>query len=105
LKALLRVTRMAVAIGLHRRTMDVEEGVERFRRDALVRDAVAEAETARATFDPTYGRYTWGKLEILRLREEARRRWGAGFTLRRFHDAMLELGAPPLGLLPAALER
>jgi hypothetical protein len=103
LKALLRVTRMAVAIGVHRRTMDVDEGVERFRRDALVRDAVAEAETARATFDPTYGRYTWGKLEILRLRDEARRRWGAGFTLRRFHDAMLELGAPPLGLLPAAL--
>jgi hypothetical protein len=103
LKALLRVTRMAVAIGVHRRTMTVDEAVERFRRDALVRDAVAEAETARATFDPTYGRYTWGKLEILRLRDEARRRWGAGFTLRRFHDALLALGAPPLGLLPAAL--
>jgi hypothetical protein len=104
LKALLRVTRMAVAIGLHSRTMDVEEAVHRFREDALVRDAVAEAETARATFDPTYGRYTWGKLEILALRDEARRRWGATFTLRRFHDAMLSLGAPPLGLLPAALE-
>jgi hypothetical protein len=105
LKALLRVTRMAVAIGVHRRSMAVDEAVRRFREDALVRDAVAEAETARATFDPTYGRYTWGKLEILRLRDEARRRWGAGFTLRRFHDAMLELGSPPLGLLPAALER
>jgi hypothetical protein len=105
LKALLRVTRMAVAIGIHRRTMDGDEAIQRFRRDALVRDAVAEAETARATFDPTYGRYTWGKLEILRLRDEARRRWGSGFTLRRFHDAMLELGAPPLGLLPAVLGR
>jgi hypothetical protein len=105
LKALLRVTRMAVAIGLHRRTMDVTEAVHRFRADALVRAAVAEAETARATFDPTYGRYTWGKLEIHRLRDEARRRWGAGFTLRRFHDAMLALGSPPLGLLPSALER
>jgi uncharacterized protein (DUF885 family) len=96
---------MAVAIGLHRRTMDVGGAVQRFRDDALVRDAVAEAETARATFDPTYGRYTWGKLEILRLRDQARRRWGGGFTLRRFHDAMLELGSPPLGLLPAALGR
>jgi hypothetical protein len=105
LKALLRVTRMAVAIGIHRGTMTVDEAVTRFRDDALVRDAVAEAETARATFDPTYGRYTWGKLEILRLRDQARRRWGAGFTLRRFHDAMLALGSPPLGLLPAALGR
>jgi hypothetical protein len=105
LKALLRVTRMAVAIGLHRRTLGVTEAVQRFREDALVRDAVADAETARATFDPTYGRYTWGKLEILRLRDQARRRWGAGFTLQRFHDAMLELGSPPLGLLPAALGR
>jgi hypothetical protein len=104
LKALLRVTRMAVAIGIHRRTMTVDEGVRRFRDDALVREAVAEAETARATFDPTYGRYTWGKLEILALRDRAREAWGAGFTLRRFHDAMLALGSPPLGLLPAALE-
>jgi hypothetical protein len=103
LKALLRVTRLAVAVGLHHRTGEGEGAVPRFREDALVRDAVAEAETARATFDPTYGRYTWGKLEILRLRDEARRRWGAGFTLRRFHDAMLDLGAPPLGLLPSAL--
>jgi hypothetical protein len=105
LKALLRVTRMAVALGVHGRTMHVDEAVHRFRTDALVRDAVAEAETARATFDPTYGRYTWGKLEILRLRDAARRTWGAGFTLRRFHDSLLRLGSPPLGLLPAALER
>lgn len=104
LKALLRVTRLAVAIGLHRRTMDVTEAVARFRDDALLRAAPAEAEAARATFDPTYGRYTWGKLALLRLRDDARRRWGAGFGLRRFHEAVLALGAPPLGLLPAALD-
>jgi hypothetical protein len=104
LKALLRITRMAVAIGVHAGTLSIDEAVERFRHDAFVHTAVAEAEVARATFDPTYGRYTWGKLEILRLRDEARRRWGAGFTLRRFHDALLALGAPPLGLIDAALD-
>ena len=31
--------------------------------------------------------------------------WGAGFTLRRFHAALLDLGAPPLGLLGTAVER
>lgn len=104
LKALLRVTRMAVAIGLHTGSMTFEDAVHRFRTDALVAGAVAEAETARATFDPTYGRYTWGKLEILDLRSRARHRWGAGFSLRRFHGSLLALGAPPLGLLDTALE-
>jgi hypothetical protein len=104
-KSLARVTRMAVAIGLHTGAMTVAEAVTRFTEDAFLRGPVAEAEAARATFDPTYGRYTWGKLEILRLREEARRRWGASFTLRRFHAALMDLGSPPLGLLGTALER
>ncbi len=63
---------------------------------------VGPSEARRATFDPTYGRYTWGKLEIMNLRERARREWGAGFSLRRFHSAMLDLGSPPLGLLGSA---
>ena len=63
------------------------------------------AEASRATFDPTYGRYTWGKLEILKLRERARKDWGAGFTLHRFHTSMMGLGSPPLGLLGTAIER
>src|SRR4030095_7928780 len=62
------------------------------------------SEAARATFDPTYGRYTWGKLEIQRLRGRARAAWGAGFSLQRFHDTLLSLGSPPLGLLPAVLD-
>jgi uncharacterized protein (DUF885 family) len=39
------------------------------------------------------------------LRERARRDWGAGFTLSRFHKAMLDLGSPPLGLLDTAVLR
>jgi uncharacterized protein (DUF885 family) len=65
----------------------------------------ALSEARRATFDPTYGRYTWGKLEIGKLRERARKEWGAGFTLARFHKAMLDLGAPALGLLGNAVDR
>src|SRR5712675_2750777 len=65
---------------------------------------LALSEARRATFDPTYGRYTWGKLEILKLRERARKDWGAGFSLQRFHKAMLDLGSPPIGLLPTVLQ-
>jgi len=56
-------------------------------------------------FIPTYGRYTWGKLEIMALRERARKEWGPAFSLRRFHAAMLDLGSPPLGLLGSAVQR
>jgi hypothetical protein len=103
LEALIRVTRLACAVGVHTGTMTVEEGARRFEADTHIAGPAALSEAARATFDPTYGRYTWGKLEILRLRERARAEWGAGFTLKRFHTAMLDLGSPPLGLLDRAL--
>jgi hypothetical protein len=83
--------------------MTVAEGARRFEADTHLAGAAALSEARRATFDPTYGRYTWGKLEIMDLRERARREWGAGFSLLRFHSAMLELGSPPLGLLGSAL--
>ena len=103
IEALLRVTRFACAIGLHTGGMTVTEAAERFRRDAFTPAPGALSEARRGTFDPTYGRYTWGKLVIQDLREQARTQWGAGFDLPRFHAAMLRLGAPPLGLLPHAL--
>jgi hypothetical protein len=104
LEALCRVTRFAVALGVHRRTMTLEEGVARFTEDAFLQGVAAEHEAWRATYDPTYGRYTWGKLEIMRLRDGAKARWGSDYSHRRFHSALLALGAPPLGLMGAALE-
>jgi hypothetical protein len=105
LEALQRVTRLAVSIGTHAGTMTVEDGAARFEGDAFCYGPAARSEAARATFDPTYGRYTWGKLEILRLRDQARTAWGAGFSLQRFHNALLSLGAPPLGLMASVLDR
>ncbi|MFL6240999.1 MAG: DUF885 family protein [Actinomycetes bacterium] len=105
LEALIRVTRLVSAIGIHTGAMDVDESARRFRDDAFLRGPGARAEAERATFDPSYGRYTWGKLVINELREQARKQWGDGFSLRRFHTAMLDLGSPPLGLLGVALER
>jgi hypothetical protein len=84
---------------MHAGSMRVEDAAVRFEADAFLYGSAARAEAARATFDPTYGRYTWGKLEILRLRDQARSRWGAGYSHARFHDALLRLGSPSLGLM------
>jgi len=105
LEALVRVTRLACAIGVHTAGMTVEQAARRFEADTHLTGPAALSEARRATFDPTYGRYTWGKLEILKLRERARKEWGPGFTLQRFHKALLDLGSPPLGLLGTAVER
>jgi len=105
LEALIRVTRLACAIGVHTAGMTVDEATRRFESDTHISGTAAAAEAQRATFDPTYGRYTWGKLMIMDLRDQARAEWGAGFSLKRFHSAMLDLGSPPLGLLGTAVER
>jgi hypothetical protein len=105
LEALVRVTRLACGLGMHAAGMTVAEAARRFEADTHISGAAAMAEARRATFDPTYGRYTWGKLEIMDLRERARKEWGSGFSLRRFHAALLALGSPSLGLLGTALER
>jgi hypothetical protein len=105
LEALVRVTRLACALGVHAGDMTIDDGARRFEADTHLLGQAALSEARRATFDPTYGRYTWGKMGILRLRDEARRAWGSGFTLQRFHRALLELGAPPLGLIGTAVER
>jgi hypothetical protein len=103
LEALVRATRLACAIGLHTGALSVDDATERFRVDAHLGGAAARSEAQRGTFDIGYGRYTQGKLAILELRERAKAKWGADFSLPRLHRALLELGAPPIGLIDAAL--
>jgi hypothetical protein len=105
LEALVRVTRLASAIGVHTGGWTVQEAAARFAADTHLAGPAALAEASRATFDPAYGHYTWGKLEIMALREQAKAAWGPGFTLKRFHTALMDLGSPPLGLLGTAVER
>jgi hypothetical protein len=105
LEALVRVTRLASAIGVHTLGWTVEDAARRFETDTHLLGQAALSEARRATFDPTYGRYTWGKLEILRARESARAVWGSSFSLKRFHTALMDLASPPLGLIGTAVER
>lgn len=104
LEALIRVTRLAAAIGIHTGSMSLAEAGVRFREDAHLEGPAADGEAVRATFDPTYGRYTWGKLVILDVRDRARAAWGAAYTPRRFHDRLMDLGSPPLGLVASIVD-
>ncbi len=108
IEGLVRVTRLAMAIALHTGALTVAEAAEQFAINTFYGtpgnpSQAAWSEARRGTFDPTYGRYTWGKLEILALRERARAAWGADFGLPRFHRELLALGSPPLGLMASLI--
>jgi len=45
-----------------------------------------------------------GQLEILKLRDEAKRRLGARFDIKAFHDAVLRNGAVALPVLREQVE-
>jgi uncharacterized protein (DUF885 family) len=97
--ALLRNCRVVVSLGVHAEGMKLAAAEKRFMTDCHQDKASARQEAARATFDPGYFAYTLGKIQILALREEAKKRLGAKFSLKRFHDALLAHGAPPVPLI------
>lgn len=102
-EALLRAARYVVGIRMHTRGMTLAQAVDFFEHEGLQSHKVAEMEAKRGTEDPTYLYYTYGKLEILKLRDEYKKKLGAAYSLRRFHDALLAEGAIPLPLLRRAL--
>ena len=62
--------------------------------------ASAEAEVRRYCLAPGYQLcYAVGRRDLLRLREDYRKRAGAAFTLRAFHDELLRYGGLPVTLV------
>ncbi|MBV9946291.1 MAG: DUF885 domain-containing protein [Myxococcales bacterium] len=97
--ALLRNCRFSASVGIHTKGMAVEEATARFMDVCHQDEGTAREQAVRGTFDPGYFAYTLGKLQIIALREEARKRLGDRFSLAKFHDALLSHGAPPVALL------
>ena len=53
----------------------------------------------RATFDLAGVDYTLGKLQILKLRNDYQAQEGDKFSLKKFHDELLNHGMLPIRLL------
>jgi hypothetical protein len=66
----------------------------------------AEAEVDSALNRPGYFfAYFVGMSEILKMRDDYRKKLGAGFTLKKFHDDLLAIGSMPPALMREALFR
>lgn len=94
--ALLRNARFIVGIQMHTGKMTFDQGVEFFEKEGYQSHMNSFRETRRGTSDPTYLVYTMGKLEIMKLREDLKKKMGAKFTLEDFHNHFMEQGFPPV---------
>lgn len=95
-----RACRIVIDVGLHCRGMKFEDAVEMLVAVAGMERPDAVAEVQRYTSNPTQPMsYLIGKREILTLAEEYRRRQGAAYRLKQFHDDLLACGTLPPRLL------
>jgi len=101
--ALLRNARFIVGIEMHTGKMSYDEAVAFFQKEGYQSKESAIIETKRGSSDPTYLYYTLGKLEIMKLREDMKKKQGAAFSLEKFHDDFLRQGFPPVKIVREAL--
>lgn len=101
--ALLRNARFTVAIKMHTEGWTTDQAEQYFVNDGYQSPSVAKMETKRGTADATYLYYTLGKLEILKLREDVKKKQGAAFSLGAFHDNFMRQGPVPVKVVRQAM--
>ena len=97
--ALLRVCRLCVSIKTHCQGMKLDDATKFFMDNWYQGEKPSYQEALRGTFDPGYLFYTIGKLELMKLRTDYEKQEGANFSLKKFHDEVLNHGMPQIRLL------
>ncbi len=102
-QALMRNVRLLSAIGVHTQGMTIAQSEQMFREQAFQDPGNARQQAARASYDPAYLNYTMGKLMIRKLRTDWTESRGGRTAWRKFHDAFLSFGGPPIPLVRASM--
>jgi uncharacterized protein (DUF885 family) len=97
--AMVRLGRLCVSIKMHTQGMSVDEATKFFQENCYYEEKPARVEAMRGTFDIGYGAYSLGKLQILKLRADYQAQEGEKFSLKKFHDELLNHGELPIRLL------
>lgn len=101
--ALLRDARFVNSIKLHTGQFTFDQAVDFFVSDGYQSRSVGLVETKRGTADATYLYYTLGKLQIMKLREDLRKKQGAAFNLQDFHNNLMKQGFAPIKIVRRAM--
>ena len=95
--AIWRACRIILDVRMHRGELTPEAATDFLIEHTGFETANARAEVRRYTYSAGYQlSYLLGKVLILGLREEERRRLGPAFSLREFHDTLLRNGSLPI---------
>jgi uncharacterized protein (DUF885 family) len=95
-----RAIRLVVDTGLHTGKMNREEAIKYMMDNEAIAETTATAEIERYMAMPGQAlAYKTGELKILELRDKYQKQLGSKFSLRAFHDALLQGGAMPLTVL------
>jgi uncharacterized protein (DUF885 family) len=98
--SLMRAARLVVDTGIHAFGWSRERALEFLVAHVPMAREVLAAEIDRYVVMPGQAlAYLTGKLEILRIREDAERRLGPAFSLPAFHAAVLDHGSLPMSTL------
>ncbi len=96
----MRACRLVVDTGMHALGWSRQRAVDYLLANSPMRQGHAAAEIDRYAVTPGQAlSYMIGRLEIQRIRREAEARQGSRFDIKDFHDAVLDSGPMPLGLL------
>ena len=103
--AIWRAVRIIVDVKLSHGEMRFEEAVDMLMKEATMSSEAATAEVRRYTQTPGYPlSYLLGKHLILQLREEVKRKMGAKFTDKFFHDTITANGYLPTAMVKNIFE-
>jgi uncharacterized protein (DUF885 family) len=96
----MRACRLVVDTGMHALGWSRQEAIDYLMANSPMRPGHAAAEIDRYAVTPGQAlSYMIGRLEIQRIRRAAEARQGESFDIKAFHDAVLDSGPMPLGLL------
>jgi uncharacterized protein (DUF885 family) len=105
LKTRLRsITNAILDQAIHVEGMGREAAMSLMMQEAFQEEGEAAGKWIRASVSSAQlPSYFVGFSQHMAIRREAEQRWGAGFSLKRYHDAVLSFGSPPAHLARAAL--
>jgi uncharacterized protein (DUF885 family) len=95
--AIWRACRIILDVRMHRGEIGIEEGIAFMVAHTSFEESNARAEVRRYTHTPTYQlSYLLGKVLLFGLRTDEQARLGDAFSLRDFHDTLLQNGSIPV---------
>jgi uncharacterized protein (DUF885 family) len=100
-----RSVRLVVDTGMHSKGWTRQQAIDYFRENTGKTDQDITVEVDRYIVWPGQAlAYKLGQLKIRELRTQAEKELGTRFSVRSFHDAVLEEGSVPLDILEAHMK-